>query len=168
MGSAAAAFAAAPSTVAAPAPTAARGTTTAHRADRQPTRHRTGRAAVAAQPAATKAPTNKSGIVHVSGNTYTVPETLVNRYVSDPNALSSQAGATQVKNGWRLTSVKSGSRVEQLGLRSGDVITSVNGYGLGSLTSTWWAAQHLKNEDVYRVSIRRAGEAQTMRYEVVN
>ncbi len=113
------------------------------------------------------APAPKSGIVHTGGNAYDVPEALVDRYVSNPSVLANQAAVTQVKNGWKLTSVKSGSKVSQLGLESGDVITTVNGYGLGSLPATWWASEHLKNKDSYRVIIKRDGKTQTMLYRVV-
>ncbi len=133
-------------------------------------RERTGRVqrsatARASSPSAAAAP--KSGIAFVGANTWEVPESIVDRYVSDPSALSGQAGATQVPNGWKLTSVKSGSRVAQMGLQSGDVITSVNGYGLGSLTATWWASTHLKNKELYDVSIKRGGQSQTLKYKVI-
>lgn len=113
-------------------------------------------------------PAPDSGIVYLGGNRYQVPRALIERYVSDPNALAGQAGASQVAAGWKLTSVKSGSKVAQMGLKQGDVVTSVNGYGLDSLSKTWWAAAHLKNEESYRVAIKRAGTPQTLRYDVID
>lgn len=109
-----------------------------------------------------------SGIVHLGDNRYQVPRPIIQRYVSDPDALSGQAGATQVASGWKLTSVKPGSKVAQMGFKQGDVITSVNGYGLDSLSKTWWAGAHLKNEDSYRVIIKRGGATQTLRYDVID
>lgn len=109
---------------------------------------------------------NPSGIVALGDDRYQVPRALIQRYTSDPNALSGQAGASQVDAGWKLSNVKSGSKVQQLGLQSGDVLTSINGYRLDGLTRTWWASQHIKNEDHYNLTIHRGGATKTLRYAV--
>jgi hypothetical protein len=115
-------------------------------------------------PAASK---SSSGIVSTGANSWSVPKSVVTRYTSNPNALGSQAAVQQVDSGWRIKSVKSGTDVSAMGVKTGDVITRVNGYSVDGMLNTWWAAQHLKNQPTYRVSVLRAGKPVTLKYQVI-
>lgn len=109
----------------------------------------------------------KSGIQQINATTWEVPRKLVNRYQEDPGDLAAQASVSGVSGGWKVKSVKAGSNVAQLGIRKGDVITEVNGYSLDGKLKTYWAAMQLKGEDNYRVTVKRGGKNQTLKYRVV-
>lgn len=69
-------------------------------------------------------------------------------------------------NGFKLLSVKRGSFFDKLGLRRGDVLSTVNGTLL-DIQSGLQTFNKLKNESTFEVALERRGEQKTFNYEIV-
>jgi general secretion pathway protein C len=111
------------------------------------------------------------GIVRVDGATWRVSRELILDQFSNLGALSDQArvapylvqGQTQ---GFRLTRLKSGSLLQQIGVQNGDVLQKVNGLNITSPNEALQAFQQLQNESTVRLEILRRKRATTLTYEI--
>ena len=111
------------------------------------------------------------GIVRVDGATWRVSRELILEQFSNLGALSDQArvvpylvqGQTQ---GFRLTQLKSGSLLQQIGVQNGDVLQKVNGLNITSPNEALQAFQQLQNESTIRLEILRRKRATTLTYEI--
>lgn len=68
---------------------------------------------------------------------------------------------TKVMDGFELGEIKSGSVVEQIGLKDGDVILSVNGEALNNVTAVIRLAAQAQNMPEVTMSVRRKGRLMT-------
>ena len=111
------------------------------------------------------------GIVRVDGATWRVSRELILDQFSNLGALSDQArvvpylvqGQTQ---GFRLTRLKSGSLLQQIGVQNGDILQKVNGLNITSPSEALQAFQQLQNESTIRLEILRRKHATTLTYEI--
>lgn len=111
------------------------------------------------------------GIVRVDGATWRVSRELILDQFSNLGALSDQArvvpylvqGQTQ---GFRLTRLKSGSLLQQIGVQNGDVLQKVNGLNITSPNEALQAFQQLQNESTVRLEILRRKRTTTLTYEI--
>ncbi len=78
------------------------------------------------------------------------------------------ARLTSTASGYlQLINVAPGDLAAELGLLSGDVLTSVNGYDLGGLEGRFDAYQALRHEAGFRLTIARGAEVHHLSYELV-
>jgi type II secretory pathway component PulC len=97
---------------------------------------------------------------------------MIDRYMGNMDALSKLARARPHNDesgnadGYRLSGVRRNEELYQLGIRSGDVIHSVNGKPLTDMTGAMSALQQLQSGSDFQFEITRRGAKQTMSYRV--
>lgn len=77
--------------------------------------------------------------------------------VADPDKLARQVQVTPAGAGYRLSGIRAGSQVSQLGFRNGDVLLSVNGTRLDDQLGLLGLYAGLDSTRSYNVSYQRAG-----------
>lgn len=113
-----------------------------------------------------------SGVAKADDNKFTVERSLIDQYLANPEALAGQVRVTPHKgsdgaiDGYRLSGIRRGSPFEQLGIKNGDIIHSVNGKALTSTSDAMNAYQSLQNESSFSFEITRRSKRQTMDYTV--
>ncbi len=123
------------------------------------------------QPTATSLPL-WPGIQEIAPATYTIAAPLFDSARSDYKpfirgiraVLSEANGAPE---GFRILGVQPGSALFAIGLRHGDVLTSVNGHNLGSVDEALLAAATLKTSRRFRVDLKRYGQPMSLYYRVI-
>jgi hypothetical protein len=91
--------------------------------------------------------------------------------VASPSKLESQADvvpaiANDVHSGYKLRTVKSGTAVHQLGFRSGDKVTHINGHDLTNDAAALQLYLGLANTRTFKVRYERGGSARTKTIKV--
>lgn len=116
---------------------------------------------VVRKPPVTSAP---AGIRQVAPGEYTIERSLLDAWKESPGVLGR---VMQVEGGWQLSGIQ--KRVGyHLGLRNGDVITSINGHSLDTKMQQLGAWMALRNADDFAVSFTRGGERMIYRYRVID
>lgn len=122
--------------------------------------------------AATPGGDDAEGIAEVGDNKYTVDRSLVDKYLTDIEAVSKMARAIPHRgpdgeiDGYRLSGIRRNSPLSQLGIRNGDVIHQVNGHSLSSMQDAMGAYQQLQGGSSFTFEVTRRGQRQTMEYEI--
>lgn len=113
-----------------------------------------------------------SDSINCSGNSCTIERKFVDQLLANPAVLASQGNARPYARddlkGFRLSRVKSGTLPRMLGLRSGDVITGINGQPLDSLDGAMKLYAKLRNAAHLTVDVTRnkAGEREEIRLDI--
>lgn len=113
-----------------------------------------------------------SGVSQSGDNKYVVDRAVVDRALSDPEALAKQIRVAPHKDangdvdGYRVSGIRRNSLFSKLGLKNSDVIHSVNGRPLTSTSSAIDAYTTLQNDSNFTFEISRRNNKQTMEYEV--
>ena len=84
------------------------------------------------------------------------------RISSVPDALSDKL------KGFRIDNIPSGSIIEQAGVKSGDIICSVQGKKIGGTRDAMRILSDIKNQPIIEVALLRSGESVNLRYEFKN
>ena len=92
--------------------------------------------------------------------------------VRSPSKLESQAHVVpairnDIHSGYKLKTVRSGSAVHQLGFRSGDKITHINGRDLTNDLEAMQVYMSLSSTRSFRIRYERGGAARTKTIDVV-
>ncbi len=100
-----------------------------------------------------------------------IEEKDVSMAMNSPHTLLSQMRIvphlTEGKpDGFRLVSVAPGSLVEKIGLKSGDIIKSINGMELNTMDQIYETLQNLKSEKFISIDIVRENRRITLNYRV--
>ena len=108
----------------------------------------------------------KLGTDHVA-----VRESLVKSYTNNPARLARLGRARPHRRGgkvvgYRLSRIRRNSRGHKLGLRNGDVVRSVNGHKLTSMSSAMKAYAELQKEDEFEIEVERRRKDRTLRVEL--
>ncbi|MFP4615525.1 MAG: type II secretion system protein GspC [Thiohalorhabdus sp.] len=116
-------------------------------------------------------PDGESGIQKEGANSRVVPERTVRENLENLPSLLRQAKAVPHKvngepAGFRIENIQSGSIYEDLGLREGDVVKSVNGQDIRTSSDALGAYREMKGADKYEVRLERDGQEQTLNYSV--
>jgi hypothetical protein len=105
---------------------------------------------------------------------WTVNRSVVHRYTRDWSRLG-ELGWSRVHedptgraDGFEIGGVRCGSDLWDAGVRNGDVVHSVNGRAVRSVTQAVWAYGALRGEDDLSVRITRKGESRVLRYRLVD
>ncbi len=127
-------------------------------------------AAVAPPPPRPDDPGSK-GIVRVDPGTWRIGRDLIMENFANVGSLSSQATVTPYfvqgqQQGFRLSQIRSGGLLQQIGLQEGDVLQTVNGLNLYTPQEALQAYQQLQTESTVRINILRNNRPTTLTYEL--
>ena len=97
--------------------------------------------------------------------------TELNEQLEDLNALSRQARVIPhyrdgKPQGFKIVGVRPGSLYSQIGVRSGDILKSVNGEEISSPNKALELYEKLKNSDNVAVDVERRGRKVTLDYQI--
>ena len=128
-------------------------------------------AAPAPPPAARPGDTSGSGIVRVDPGTWRVSRDLILENFANVGSLSSQATITPYfvqgqQQGFRLSQIRAGGVLQQIGLQEGDVLQKVNGLDIHSPQEALQAYQQLQTESTVRLNVLRNNNPTTLTYEL--
>jgi general secretion pathway protein C len=114
----------------------------------------------------------EGGVSSDGDNKFTVEQSLLDEVLANPEALATQIRAVPHKgadgniDGYRLSGIRKGSVFEQLGVKNGDIIHSVNGKDLTNVSNAMDAYSSLQSEKAFTFDITRKNQRQTMQYDV--
>jgi general secretion pathway protein C len=107
-----------------------------------------------------------TGVRALDETTFEVDRKLVEDVLARPQAAARGARIVPRADGLRVFGVRPDSAHARLGLRSGDIIHSVNGIDLSSPDKMLEAITQLRNESSIALSITRRSEPVTLNYRV--
>jgi general secretion pathway protein C len=119
----------------------------------------------------TETPTGE-GVSQIAENKFAVDRTLFDKYISDPEGIAGlgrallHRGPDGEYDGYRLSAIRRNTLADQLGIKNGDIIHSVNGQPLNSMQSAMGAYNTMKTESSFCFEISRRGSPQQLCYEV--
>lgn len=131
--------------------------------------------APAKEPSASKTTdeaTEDGDIQNVGNNKYVVDQSVLDEILANPEKLYSQVRVTPHKDadgnidGYRMTGIRRKSLFYKLGIKNGDIVHSVNGQQLNSLSSAMDAYNSLGNSREFNFDVTRRKNKQTFEYEV--
>lgn len=105
-------------------------------------------------------------------NKYVVDSSLLEDILKNPEQLATQIRAVPHKgtdgkiDGYRLSGIRRNSFFDKIGVKNGDIVHSVNGSELTSMSAAMQAYQGLQNESSFDFEITRRNQKQKMEYEV--
>jgi general secretion pathway protein C len=128
-------------------------------------------AAVAPAPAPRPSEPGSTGIVRVDPGTWRVSRDLILENFANVGSLSSQAMVTPYfvqgqQQGFRLSQLRAGGVLQQIGLQEGDVLQTVNGLNIHTPQEALQAYQQLQTESTVRIHILRHNRPTTLTYEL--
>jgi general secretion pathway protein C len=128
-------------------------------------------AAVAPAPASQPGDAGAADIVRVDTGTWQVRREKLLENFANVGSLSSQATVTPYfvqgqQLGFRLSRLRTGSVLQQIGLQEGDVLQQVNGLDIHTPQEALQAYQQLQTESTMRLSILRNNSPTTLTYEI--
>ena len=106
------------------------------------------------------------------GNKYVVDQEVFDELLKNPEKLYSQIRAVPHKDsngeidGYRLSGIRRKSVFYKLGVKNGDIVHSVNGRSLNSMSSALDAFNSLQSSREFSFDLTRRRKQQTMEYEV--
>lgn len=112
------------------------------------------------------------GIVKEDDSNYTIDRTLIDETMSDLDKVSKMARARPHKDsdgnvdGFRLSGVRRNELLYKIGIRSGDVVHTVNGQPLTSMQEAMGAWQSMQGGSGFSFEITRRGQKKTMNYSI--
>src|SRR5215471_12079493 len=126
---------------------------------------------VASAPAPRPSEPGGAGIVRVDPATWRVSRDLIMENFANVGSLSSQATVTPYfvqgqQQGFRLSQMRAGGLLQQIGMQEGDVLQTVNGPNLYTPQEALQAYQQLQTESTVRINILRNNRPTTLTYEL--
>ncbi len=111
------------------------------------------------------------GVQQVSENKYTVPRATIEKQMSNPESLARQARIMPnykdgESAGLRLVGISPNSVYSQLGIRSGDVIHSVNGVPLDNQRKAMEMLDKMRTEKSVTIEVERRGKKEKIQYDI--
>ena len=110
-------------------------------------------------------------VTKVGAGQYEVNRERLNAELEDMDKLLRQARAVPHRQngktvGFKVVGIRSNSLFRSLGLRSGDVLTSVNGESLDSINKAFGLFEQLKSSDQLTLGLKRRGQDQNFDYSI--
>ena len=127
---------------------------------------------VSTHPKKASGPNNyKEWIKRTAANEYQIDRTMLNEELNDLTKLGSQARVVPnykggKYEGFKLIGVRPNSLYRAIGIRSGDVVKSVNGQELNSPNKAIKLFDELRSESKISVELERGGRTTALHYEV--
>jgi len=112
------------------------------------------------------------GVEKLGDNKFAVDRSLIDKYIGDMEGISRMGRALLHRgpdgefDGYRLSAIRRNTLADQLGIKNGDVVHSVNGQALNSVQGAMGAYQGMMSESNFTFEITRRGQRVTMEYEV--
>lgn len=107
-------------------------------------------------------PTPASGGITCGGDgSCTISRREFDAAVADPDRLMRQVQLGPAPGGYRLSGIRAGSQVSQLGFRNGDVVKSINGTSVDDQMGLLSLYAGLGSTSSYRVGFARGGASQS-------
>jgi general secretion pathway protein C len=108
------------------------------------------------------------GLQRLSNNTFAVQREQVTKQVSNPDVLKQALIVPNPGGGFQVRDIQPGSVYEQLGLRQGDVIRTVNGQQINRVEDVMKLYQQYKTSGTASITldISRAGRPQQLTYNM--
>lgn len=112
------------------------------------------------------------GISQTDDNRFAVDKELFDKYINDIESISRMGRALLHRgpdgefDGYRLSAIRRNTLADQLGIKNGDVVHTVNGTELNSVQSAMNAYQTLQNEASFCFEITRRGQPMELCYDV--
>ncbi|MCC6624330.1 MAG: PDZ domain-containing protein [Deltaproteobacteria bacterium] len=111
------------------------------------------------------------GITKTGAYTYTLDRKMLDKQLADISKLQQDARPTphyqdNQYQGIKLASVRPGSLFRAIGLRTGDIVKSVNGTAIDSPTKALELFEQLKSSSNIAVEIERRGKPNTLSYSI--
>lgn len=121
--------------------------------------------------AAAASAASDGGVQQVSENKYTVPRATIEQQMSNPESLARQARIMPnykdgESAGLRLVGISPNSVYSQLGIRSGDVIHSVNGVPLDNQRKAMEMLDKMRSEKSVTIEVERRGKKEKIQYDI--
>ena len=112
-----------------------------------------------------------AGIKKISDTKYSVTRSFVDELLGDQSALMTQAKLIPHRKngevvGVRMIGIRRDSLLSRLGMRSGDMLKTINGYDMSKPNSALEAYTKLRSADALTLSMERAGKPITIDYTV--
>lgn len=116
-------------------------------------------------------PGTPGGVVRVDPGTWRVSRELILENFANVGSLSSQATVTPYfiqgqQQGFRLSRLRDGGMLQQIGLQEGDVLQKVNGLDIHTPQEALQAYQQLQTESTVRINVIRNNVPTTLTYEL--
>lgn len=113
----------------------------------------------------------RDGIKKTGAYVFSVERKMLDEELKDLGKLQSEARVVphyqnQKYEGFKLVGVRPGSLYRALGIRSGDVVKSVNGTAIDSPNKALELFNQLQNSSAIKVEIERRGQPQTLSYDI--
>ncbi len=124
-----------------------------------------------APPAAAKAAAATS-VKQVSANKFEIDRKSLNEQLSDREGLAKAARLVPVydkdgkSNGIKLINVSNSSVYSQIGIKTGDIVKSINGQKIDSQAKALQLLDSMKNQSKVAIEVERRGKKETMEYTV--
>ena len=105
-------------------------------------------------------------------NRFAVDRSTIDKYMGDLEGLSRLGRALLHRgpdgefDGYRLSAIRRNTIADQLGIKNGDVVHSVNGQPLTSMQAAMNAYQTMMNEDSFSFEVTRRGQKMSLEYEI--
>ncbi|MCP4605201.1 MAG: hypothetical protein GY847_32570 [Proteobacteria bacterium] len=111
------------------------------------------------------------GTREVGQGSYVLDQQLVTAVRASPRSFTGQARVRIVERdgepaGFEVRGIRVGSLLHAIGVRSGDVISAVNGHSLKSVDEALLAVAAVRSSDRFRVDIMRSGSPRSLYYLV--
>lgn len=118
------------------------------------------------QRAATPSP--DAGIQRLDARNYNVDRQQMNQQMQKPEFLSQALMVPNAGGGFLVREIQPGSMYEKLGLRVGDVISSVNGQTVNTMDDVMRLYQQLGSNGAAQINlqVRRAGKNESLQYNL--
>ena len=124
-------------------------------------------------PVSTPANTStQEGVQKVAQDSYAIDRREVDHAINNLSELFTQVRAVPytlkegVVQGFRLFQIKSGSLIDRIGLKNGDVIQRVNGVEISDPSTAFQLLQDLQGHPQVRVDVLRNQQPATLSYEI--
>jgi len=111
-------------------------------------------------------------IAQTGDNQFELERSLVDKQLEDLDGLAKMGRALLHRgpdgqyDGYRLSAIRRGSLPDQMGIRNGDIIHSINGIEMNSLEGAMEAYEKLRNEGNLQVEITRRGKPEKLNYNI--
>ena len=113
-----------------------------------------------------------SGIEKTGANQYTIDQSVLDEMLENPEKLYTQVRVTPHKDsngeidGYRMTGIRRNSVFYKLGIKNGDVVHTVNGKPLTSMSNAMDAYNSLGNAKDFSFDVTRRKSKRTFEYDV--
>lgn len=112
------------------------------------------------------------GVTQLGENRYAITREVFDKYLNDPEGIAGlgrallHRGPDGEYDGYRLSAIRRNSIADQLGIKNGDIVHTVNGQPLNSVQAAMGAFGSLKTESKFCFEVSRRGSPTELCYEV--